>query len=76
MDQARPKRKPWKSWRDFAAWAQDFSLRNKLLGGFLIVVVLVGLVTSFVGTRLARHAHRTSTHALPHQIRALMTVPP
>jgi DNA-binding response OmpR family regulator/HAMP domain-containing protein len=54
MDQARPKRVPWKSWGDFTAWAQDFSLRQKVLGGFVGVVVLVGLLTSLIGTRLAR----------------------
>lgn len=54
MDTARPKSKPWKGWREFAAWAQDFSLRRKVLGGFLGVVVIVGLVTSFIGTRLAK----------------------
>ncbi len=43
---------PWKSWADFWAWAQDFSLRKKVLGGFLGVVVLVGVVTAFIGTRL------------------------
>ncbi len=54
MDSARPKRSPWKSWSDFTGWAQDFSLRRKVLGGFLAVVVLVGLLTSLIGTRLAR----------------------
>jgi two-component system NtrC family sensor kinase len=54
MDQARPKRVPWKSWDDFTAWAQDFSLRQKVLGGFVGAVVLVGLLTSLIGTRLAR----------------------
>lgn len=54
MDTVRPARSPWKSWSDFAAWAQDFSLRKKVLGGFLAVVVLVGLLTSLIGTRLAR----------------------
>jgi DNA-binding response OmpR family regulator/HAMP domain-containing protein len=54
MDQARPKRVPWKSWGDFTAWAQDFSLRQKVLGGFVGAVVLVGLLTSLIGTRLAR----------------------
>ncbi|HMK34244.1 MAG TPA: response regulator [Desulfomonilaceae bacterium] len=54
MDQARPKRVPWKSWNDFTGWAQDFSLRKKVLGGFVGVVVLVGLLTSLIGTRLAR----------------------
>lgn len=53
MDQARPKRVPWKSWGDFTAWAQDFSLKQKVLGGFVGVVVLVGLLTSLIGTRLA-----------------------
>ena len=54
METVQPKRNPWKSWRDFTSWAQDFSLRRKLLGGFLAVVVLVGLGTSLVGTRLTR----------------------
>lgn len=45
---------PWKSWADFWAWAQDFSLRKKVLGGFLGVVVLVGVVTAIIGTRLVR----------------------
>jgi CheY-like chemotaxis protein/HAMP domain-containing protein len=54
METVQPKRTPWKSWRDFTTWAQDFSLRRKLLGGFLAVVVLVGLVTSLAGTRLTR----------------------
>lgn len=54
MDTVRPKRTPWKSWRDFTSWAQDFSLKKKVLGGFLGVVILVGLVTSFIGIRLAR----------------------
>lgn len=43
---------PWKSWADFWAWAQDFSLRKKVLGGFLGVVVLVGLVTALIGFQL------------------------
>ncbi len=43
--------KPWRSLKDFMSWAQDFSLRKKLLGGFLAVVVLVGVVTSFIGSR-------------------------
>ncbi len=54
MDSARPKRVPWKSWSDFTGWAQDFSLRQKVLGGFLGVVLLVGLATILIGTRLAR----------------------
>jgi len=54
MDTARPKSNPWKGWREFTAWAQDFSLRRKVLGGFLGVVVIVGLVTSFIGTWLAK----------------------
>jgi DNA-binding response OmpR family regulator/HAMP domain-containing protein len=54
MDQAIPKRKPWKSWGDFTAWAQDFSLRQKVLGGFVGSVVFVGLLTSLIGTRLTR----------------------
>ncbi len=43
-----------KIWSDFASWAQDFSLMQKVLGGFLGVVILVGLLTSLIGTRLAR----------------------
>lgn len=54
MDEERPKRVPWRSWGDFTEWAQDFSLRKKVLGGFLAVVVLVGLLTSLMGTRLVR----------------------
>jgi len=54
MDTIRPKRVPWKSREDFTAWAQDFSLMQKVLGGFLGVVILVGLATSFIGTRFAR----------------------
>ncbi|MEW6140232.1 MAG: response regulator [Thermodesulfobacteriota bacterium] len=54
MDPGVTKRVPWKSWSDFTGWAQDFSLRQKVLGGFLGAVVLVGLATSLVGTRLAR----------------------
>lgn len=54
MDTERSSRRPWKSWSDFTGWAQDFSLRQKVLGGFLGAVVLVGLVTSLIGTRLAR----------------------
>ncbi len=48
------RRKPWKGWNDFTGWAQDFSLKAKVLGGFLGVAILVGLATSFVGTRLAK----------------------
>ncbi len=54
MGTARQKRKPLKSWQDFTSWAQDFSLMQKVLGGFFAVVLLVGLATSFVGTNLAR----------------------
>ena len=54
MEPAQERRKPWKSWSEFTAWAQDFSLRKKVVGGFLGVVVLVGLVTAFIGTRLVR----------------------
>lgn len=54
MDPETSKRKPWKSWNDFTRWAQDFSLKQKVLGGFLGVAVLVGLATSLIGTRLAR----------------------
>lgn len=46
--------RPLRIWSDFASWAQDFSLMQKVLGGFLGVVILVGLLTSLVGTRLAR----------------------
>lgn len=53
MDTGRTRRKPWKSWDDFTGWAQDFSLMQKVLGGFLGVVVLVGLATSFIGTLAA-----------------------
>ncbi len=54
MDSASPKRAPWKSWKDFTEWAQNFSLMQKVLGGFLGVVILVGLLTSLIGTQLAR----------------------
>lgn len=54
MYPGRAKRVPWRSWNDFTGWAQDFSLRQKVLGGFLGAVVLVGLATSLIGTRLAR----------------------
>lgn len=47
-------RKPWKGWGDFTRWAQDFSLKQKVLGGFLGVAILVGLATSFLGTRMAK----------------------
>jgi FixJ family two-component response regulator/HAMP domain-containing protein len=56
MEPDRSKRFPWKSWSDFASWAQDFSLKQKVLGGFLGVVVLVGILTSLIGTNLARDA--------------------
>jgi DNA-binding response OmpR family regulator/HAMP domain-containing protein len=52
MERANSKKFPWKSWSGFAAWAQDFSLMQKVLGGFLGVTILVGLLTSLVGTRL------------------------
>jgi hypothetical protein len=45
---------PWRSLTGFAAWAQDFSLIQKVLGGFLGVVVIVGFLTGLVGTRLAK----------------------
>lgn len=54
MDRFTSKRVPWRSWSDFAGWAQDFSLKKKVLGGFIGVAVLVGLLTSLIGTRLAR----------------------
>jgi len=54
MDRPAPRPLPWKSWSAFTSWAQDFSLKQKVLGGFLGVVVLVGIFTSFIGTRLAR----------------------
>ncbi len=44
----------WKSWSGFLTWAQNFSLKKKVLGGFLGVAILVGLLTSFIGTQLAR----------------------
>jgi ActR/RegA family two-component response regulator/HAMP domain-containing protein len=45
---------PWAGWNDFVAWAASFSLRQKALGGFLGVAVLVGLGASLMGTWLAR----------------------
>jgi FixJ family two-component response regulator/HAMP domain-containing protein len=54
MESTRPKRFPWKSWKDFLAWLQDFSLWQKVLGGFLGVVIMVGLATMLIGSRLAR----------------------
>ncbi len=54
MESASRRRVPWKSWSEFTGWAQDFSLMQKVLGGFLAVVIVVGLVTSLVGTKLAR----------------------
>jgi FixJ family two-component response regulator/HAMP domain-containing protein len=54
MSPAGPKRVPWRSWDDFLGWAQDFSLMQKVMGGFLGVAVLVGLLTTIVGTQLAR----------------------
>ena len=53
MEPAKLKEFPWKIWIAFSAWAQDFSLMQKVLGGFLGVVILVGILTSMVGTRLA-----------------------
>ena len=55
MDAPQPEHRPWKSGTEFLSWAQDFSLKQKVFGGFLGVVLLVGLVTSFIGTRLAEH---------------------
>ncbi len=45
---------PWAGWNDFVAWAASFSLRQKVLGGFLGVVILVGLGASLMGTWMAR----------------------
>src|SRR5271157_1453060 len=53
MEPAKLKEFPWKIWIAFSAWAQDFSLMQKVLGGFLGVVILVGILTSMVETRLA-----------------------
>lgn len=53
MEPANSRKFPWKVLTDFAAWAQNFSLMQKVLGGFLGVVILVGILTSMVGTRLA-----------------------
>lgn len=55
MEQGKDVRAPWGSWADFTSWAQDFSLKQKVLGGFLGVAILVGLVTVILGMRLARH---------------------
>ncbi|GEM_PF-478624 len=54
MKWAGSKPVPWTGWNDFTAWAASFSLRMKVLGGVLGVVVLVGLGTSLIGTRMAR----------------------
>jgi DNA-binding response OmpR family regulator/HAMP domain-containing protein len=56
MEPANAKEFPWRTWTGFAAWAQDFSLMQKVLGGFLAVTILVGLLTGFIGTRLVRQA--------------------
>ncbi len=55
MEPGKGNRAPWRSWADFSSWAQDFSLKKKVLGGFLGVAILVGLVTVILGMRLARH---------------------
>ena len=54
MQPANIRKFPWRILTGFAAWAQDFSLMQKVLGGFLGVVVLVGFLTGLVGTRLAK----------------------
>ncbi|MGC8658153.1 MAG: response regulator [Desulfomonilaceae bacterium] len=54
MDQEKTIRVPWKSWDDFTRWAQDFSLKQKVLGAFLGVAIFVGLLTVILGMRLAR----------------------
>ncbi len=53
MDRFTSKRVPWRSWSDFAGWAGLF-FEEKGVGGFIGVAVLVGLLTSLIGTRLAR----------------------
>lgn len=55
MEQGKVGRPPWRSWADFLSWAQDFSLKKKVLGGFLGVAILIGLVTVILGMRLAKH---------------------
>ncbi|MDA8405907.1 MAG: response regulator [Deltaproteobacteria bacterium] len=55
MDQGKTIRVPWKNWDDFTRWAQDFSLKQKVLGAFLGVAVFVGLLTVILGMRLARY---------------------
>jgi len=55
MEQKQTIRVPWKSWDNFTGWAQDFSLKKKVLGAFLGVAVFVGLLTMILGMRLARH---------------------
>ncbi|MGO8880485.1 MAG: response regulator [Desulfomonilaceae bacterium] len=55
MDQEKTIRVPWKSWDAFSRWAQDFSLKQKVLGAFLGVAVFVGLLTLILGMRLARY---------------------
>ena len=55
MEQKQTIRVPWKSWDNFTGWAQDFSLKKKVLGAFLGVAVFVGLLTVILGMRLARH---------------------
>ena len=55
MEQGKAGSAPWRNWADFTSWAQDFSLKKKVLGGFLGVAILVGLVTVILGMRLARH---------------------
>jgi DNA-binding response OmpR family regulator/HAMP domain-containing protein len=55
MDTEKTIRMPWKNWDNFTRWAQDFSLKQKVLGGFLGVAILVGLLTVIIGMRLARY---------------------
>ncbi|MGC8603866.1 MAG: hypothetical protein ACP5VS_09280, partial [Desulfomonilaceae bacterium] len=55
MDQEKTIRVPWKNWDSFSRWAQDFSLKQKVLGAFLGVAVFVGLLTLILGMRLARY---------------------
>jgi DNA-binding response OmpR family regulator/HAMP domain-containing protein len=55
MDTKKTIRVPWKNWDSFTRWAQDFSLKQKVLGGFLGVAILVGLLTVIIGMRLARY---------------------
>ena len=63
MEAGKLKRFPWNVWTGFAAWAQDFSLVHKVLGGFLGVAILIGLLTSLVGTRLVRQTVIDKAHS-------------